>query len=38
MPRGGRRDGAGRPRGSGNGRTVEIRSISIVTVRLGETR
>jgi hypothetical protein len=26
---GGRREGAGRPRGSGNGPTVEIRSVSM---------
>ena len=30
MPRGGRREGAGRPKGSGNGRTVEIRSVSML--------
>jgi hypothetical protein len=29
MPQGGKRPGAGRPLGSGNGRTVEIRSISM---------
>jgi hypothetical protein len=30
MPRGGRGEGAGRPRGSGAGRTVEIRSVSML--------
>ena len=29
MPQGGKRPGAGRPLGSGNGQTVEIRSISM---------
>jgi hypothetical protein len=30
MPDSGRREGAGRPRGSGNGKTVEVRSISMM--------
>ena len=41
MPHGGARRGAGRPRGSGNGPTVEIRSISMVHevwVRLDQMR
>jgi hypothetical protein len=29
MPHGGRREGAGRPRGSGNGPTVETHSVSL---------
>ena len=29
MPRGGFREGAGRPKGSGSGSTVEIKSVSL---------
>lgn len=29
MPRGGKRDGAGRPKGTAKGRTVEYKTISI---------
>jgi hypothetical protein len=30
MSRGGKRDGAGRPPGSGTGKTVEVRSVSML--------
>jgi hypothetical protein len=41
MPRGGTRFGAGRPKGSGRGRTVEIKSISLrreIWQRIDEAR